>query len=134
MKITKSNHPRRGTTTVETAIILPLLVLLTFGAIKYSWLFFKAQQVMNVTRQATRMAVRPDATDAQVRAKIATLMGDAGISGYSEPVISMAVGTGQNVTVTLSVPVANVDILKLPLLPVSVENISASLTMSKEGP
>jgi Flp pilus assembly protein TadG len=131
---TKPKHSRRGTSIVETAIILPLLVVLTFGAIKYSWLFFKAQQVLNVTRQATRMAVRPDATDAQVRAKIATLMGDAGISDYTEPVISMAVGTGENVTVTLSVPVANVDILKLPLLPVSVEHISASLTMSKEGP
>ncbi len=41
---TKPKHLRRGTTIVETAIILPLLVVLTFGAIKYSWLFFKAQQ------------------------------------------------------------------------------------------
>lgn len=125
---------RFGTSTVETAIILPLLVVLTFGAIKYSWLFYKSQQVLNITRQATRYAIRPGVTADEVTAKINTLMGDAGISGYNTPVISLTSTVGADVTVEVSVPVANVDILKIPLLPVSVDNISSSLTMCKEGP
>lgn len=42
------NTSRRGTMVVETAIILPLLLLLTFGGLKYGWLFIKWQQINNI--------------------------------------------------------------------------------------
>jgi Flp pilus assembly protein TadG len=46
---------RRGLETVEAAIMLPLVMLITFGALKYGWLFLKAQQINNVASSLSRM-------------------------------------------------------------------------------
>ena len=37
-----------------------VVLLFTFGAIKYGWLFLKAQQITNAARQGARMATLPD--------------------------------------------------------------------------
>ena len=52
----------RGAAIVEAAIVLPLIALLTLGAIELGWAILKSQQVTNTTRQAARLAARPDAT------------------------------------------------------------------------
>ena len=35
---------RRGLAAVEAAILLPILILLLFGILEYSWMYWKAQQ------------------------------------------------------------------------------------------
>ena len=40
----------RGATLVEMAVVFPLLLMVTLGAIKYGWLFLKAQQMTNAAR------------------------------------------------------------------------------------
>ncbi|OQY05716.1 MAG: hypothetical protein B6I25_05260, partial [Planctomycetales bacterium 4572_13] len=56
MEYRRKNKSHRGTAIVETALVLPLLLLLTFGGIKYGWLFIKWQQITNVTRHVARYA------------------------------------------------------------------------------
>ena len=41
-------------------IVGVVMLLFTFGAIKYGWLFLKAQQITNAARQGARMATLPD--------------------------------------------------------------------------
>ena len=150
---------RRGTTAVETAIVFPLLLLVTLGAIHYGWLFLKAQQITNAARMAVRMASLPDATIAQVEAAIDSLFTPdrANITGHAvsfyrtevdpdtgepltdaggNPILtaigSLAQGSGVPITVRITVPRASVDIMNASLFPTPA-NLTASATMAKEG-
>ena len=49
---------RRGSLLVEAAIILPLLILVTFGVMEYGWMFVQYKHVTNAARHGARMAVK----------------------------------------------------------------------------
>ena len=146
---------RRGTTAVETAIVFPLLVLVTLGAIHYGWLFLKAQQITNAARMAVRMAVLPDATKLGVDNAVGDLFGPlkGNISDYTvtyyvtpiveatgEPdienraeIVNLAQNSGDLITVWITVPRASVDFMNASLFP-TPDELKASATMTKEGP
>jgi Flp pilus assembly protein TadG len=134
----------RGAAAVEAALVLPILLLVSFGAIKYGWLFLRAQQITNAARYGARVAVRAsifysDENDNDVTTAIANLMTAAGM-GTSGYVVTITCSNGnwyespvgQDITVEVSVPGANVDIMDVPLFP-DVGDIGASVTMAKEG-
>ena len=128
----------RGTAIVEAAIVFPLLLLLTMGAIEYGWLFLKAQQVTNASRQAARYAIRPDATTDAVLTSIDNMMLVAGMeaSGYSvnlTPADITLLPTGEYVEVEITVPTASLVLIDAGFLPVPA-NLSAAVVMTKEGP
>jgi Flp pilus assembly protein TadG len=136
----RKGNRSRGAAAVEAALVLPILLLVTFGAIKYGWLFLRAQQITNAARYGARVAIRADASSTDVTTAIANLMTAAGMgsSGYSVT-ITLAGGIpwedlemGNAITVEVSVPGANVDIMNVPLFP-DVGDIGASVTMAKEG-
>jgi hypothetical protein len=52
---TKMQSRNRGTTLVEAAIVLPLLLLLTLGTVHYGWLLINMQRVWNAARQGARV-------------------------------------------------------------------------------
>jgi len=126
----------RGAAAVEAALVLPILLLVTFGAIKYGWLFLRAQQITNAARYGARVAIRADAGEDEVRTAIANLMTAAGMgaSGYGVTITyeDGVVEVGKGITVEVSVPSANIDIMNVPLFP-DVGDIGASVTMAKEG-
>ena len=125
---------RSGVAMVETAIVLPLLFLLTFAMIEYGWLFTKVQQTTNCARQAARVAAPRGATDAEVVNTITSLMDNAGLgdSGYTYTMPGDIAGMtlGQVVTIEIVVPYGNITLTGLPL-PVP-ESIHASVSMAKE--
>lgn len=132
----------RGIATVEMALVLPLLLLLTMGAIRYGWLFLKAQQITNAARMGARTAVLPDATEDGVRANILSLMTAAKMedSGYEvtfDPT-DIDVDVNTPITVRITVSAANIALLHVPLF-TSIEpndgnwNLGAEVTMAKEG-
>lgn len=135
---------RRGAAAVEVALVLPLLLLLTMGAIRYGWLFLKAQQITNAARAGARIAILPDVTiNDDVLPAIADLMNAVGITGYNVSVILPdgvswdALAPGEAVTVQVSVPCSNIDIMHVPLL-TDLEpdewDLVTAVTMAKEGP
>jgi len=128
---------RRGLATVEMALVLPLLLMLTMGAIQFGWLFLKAQQITNAARMGARTAVLPDATDTGVRANILALMtaGGMGASGYSvtfTPTDITSLNVGDFLTVRVTVPCAKINIIGTALLPAPA-NLIGEVTMAKEG-
>jgi Flp pilus assembly protein TadG len=131
----------RGVSTVEFALVLPLLLVLTLGAIRYGHLFLKAQQITNAARHGARTAVRSDASVDAVLAEVDGLMTAAnmGASGYSvtlTPTDVAAPGMGESVTVQITVPCANIDVLHVPLftdLEPENWNLGAKVTMAKES-
>jgi len=156
---------RRGTTAVETAIVFPLLLLLTLGAMRYGWLFLKAQQITNAARVAVRVAVRPGATTTDVEAYINALFGPdrANITGHTvsfyrteldsatglpltdpngnlelTPITDLYQDLGVPITVRITVPCANVDIMRVNMFTKLDPNngdwdLGAAATMAKEG-
>lgn len=138
MKKRKPTTCRRGLETVEAALVLPILLLITFGAFKYGWLFLKTQQLANAARQVARVAVRPGNRSADITIQFNDLMTQANISGATcevDPLDGVQT-VGYPVSVHVFVPIANVDII--PLLPwpgTGVDgNLGTTITMSKEGP
>ena len=132
----RKGNRSRGAAAVEAALVLPILLLVTFGAIKYGWLFLRAQQITNAARYGARVAIRADAGEDEVRTAIANLMTAAGMgaSGYGVTITyeDGVVEVGKGITVEVSVPSANIDIMNVPLFP-GVGDVGASVTMAKEG-
>ena len=126
---------RRGAALVEMAIVMPILCLLTLGLMEYGWVFLKVSQINQAARQGVRVAVRPDATDADVKAAIATMMTQAGIrSGDYTPTCSaIDVAVGQAVSVRVSVNYNKVTLTGTGLVPLP-DKIQGYAVMSKEGP
>lgn len=136
-KIKKQKEVRyHGTTIVEAALVFPLLLILTMGAIEYGWIFLKSQQITNAARQAARVAIRPDATNQQVVDSIDDLMDKAGMasSGYATEIPDVtSISTGGALTIKVTVPCVNVALINIPLLPTPT-NLGSAVTMAKEGP
>jgi Flp pilus assembly protein TadG len=126
---------------VEAALVFPLLILLTFAAIEYGWMFLKQQQITNIARQAARTAVTPNTSSGEVTSLVSTMMNNAGLgsSGYSLGMTNVEGNAGDLVTVTISVNYGNVTIThmanpdNLVHIPAPA-TLSARVVMSKEGP
>jgi len=133
----KNKPDKDGIVLVEMALLLPLLLLVTLGAIEYGWMFLKSQQLANAAREGARIGATPDATNAEVMASVNSVMTAANMdtSGYAVNISPAAGGlpSGNNLSVTVTVAYANIDLMGVPLIPVPA-NLSASTSMNKEGP
>ncbi len=137
---------RRGTAAVEAALMMPLVVLMTFALIKYGWLFVKVQQVNNAARHGARVAARADSNDGLVRDEIDLLMKKMWPAGveeppgwYDEPTITpgitddMVTGTIVTVTITIDYAGTPLDIIPVPLLMPVPAKIAGTASMAREG-
>lgn len=141
MKKISFRKDERGLELVETAILLTLLMLLTFGVMEYSWMFFRMQQLSNAARVGVRHAILPDSSNLSTSTKVDSMMSSWGMggSGYSVVITGStsndvsALGTGDLVTVAVSVYYSSVELLGMTLFPTPPE-IRGTATMAKEGP
>jgi Flp pilus assembly protein TadG len=135
-RISKSLR-RRGTAVVEMAVVLPLLLILTLGTIEYGWMLLCLQEMTGVCEQAGRTAATPTATNAIVNTQIASLMAHWNLqsSGYTttfSPSDVSTAATGNQVSVTISIPYNNIEITYFTLLPLPA-TISSSTVEIKQG-
>lgn len=127
---------KRGVALLETAIVMLLLIFITFGIMEYSWLFHRIQQMNSCARAGARQAVLPDSRPALVRDAVSILTTGYGIAGYTltlNPGDIVALGSGELITVTVVVPYDNVKLIDGSLFPMP-DRLRASVTMAKEGP
>jgi Flp pilus assembly protein TadG len=129
---------RRALSLVEMALILPLLVFVTFAVIEYAWMFLNQHQVTNAAREAARLASLSASTSAQVNTEIGTLMTqyNLGSSGYTAKLTPTDITTatrGQLVSVQIIVPYTNIELTGFTLLPLPT-NLNAKVSIEKEGP
>jgi Flp pilus assembly protein TadG len=133
----KRKVTRKGMAVVEAALILPILLILTFGMIEYSWMFLKDQNITNAARAGARIAATADGTNAQVTAAVNNLMTSYKLqnTGYTLTTSPANVGTaakGTMITVTISFSYANAQVTGMSIFPVP-STLHASATMEKEG-
>lgn len=133
LTIRTTRSRKDGVALVEMALVLPLLLLLVFGVMEYGWMFLKAEQVADSARHGARYAATPDATLARTGAMCQSLLNQAGITTATVAVpTGIAPGTGNSVTVQITVPYKDLQLLGLSFLPVP-QNLTSSVTMLKEG-
>src|SRR5262252_1760192 len=60
----------RGTALIETAMTLPLLLLVSVGIFEFGRAFQTWQVLTNAAREGARLAVMPSTTDAEVKARV----------------------------------------------------------------
>ena len=127
---------RRGLALVEAALLIPLLLALLIGLLEYGWLFYKLQQVNGAARHGARIGVVAGSTQAGVQAAIDQMMADSGLSGSGYAVAYSAdpgaLLPGNTLTVTVTVPYANIELTGFPLIPVPT-NLVGETSMVKEG-
>ncbi len=139
------HNVRRGTAAVEAALMLPIVMALTFGLLTYGWVFIRSGQINNAARQGARVAARADSTNQVVEDHIVALMGIAGIpfSPASDLTVVLAdlpadadgVVPGTTVTVTITVAYRGTDAELIPMgtfMPVP-DHLQSTATMFKEG-
>ena len=127
---------RRGTLLVEAAIIMPVVILMTFVLIEGGWLMLKAEQIENAARQGARVASLNNSTSGQVDTVISTILASAKLpaSGTWTCVPSPAsAARGTQIKVTVTIPYGNITLTKVPLIITGSESpVSSSVTMTKE--
>jgi Flp pilus assembly protein TadG len=124
-----------GLAALEMALVLPLLLLLALGAIRYGHMLLLAQEMTNAARNAARTASRADATNQDgidvARAMLENVGIDPGAAGNTVDVATVALRddgswdpavTAEDqengniyVSARIIIPVANVTVLNVPL-------------------
>jgi len=129
---------------IETAIVLLLLFLVTFGLLEYGWMFLKMGNITNAARQGARIAARPNATAAQAitAAQNALTQGNIPLASATVTVspnpIPANYAPGSQITVTVSVKYSGANNnpkigLGLPFIPKPL-NLTSTMVMAREGP
>ena len=130
-------HPTRGLAAVELALLLPLLMLVLFGAIEYGWMFLKNQQLADAARSGARVAATESGTNASAQARIDAVMSAAGMaaSGYQVTFVPGDVAAavpGTAVSVEVLVSYGGIGLTGIPLIPVP-SALEGQTSMIKEG-
>ena len=76
-RLQKRTGSRSGTAAVETAVVLPVYVLLLFGVIEFGHAHMVVNLLQNGTRNAARMGSTAGPTTAQVIARVRQTLGAA---------------------------------------------------------
>jgi len=94
----KSMRGRRGQAVVEFALVLPVLLLLVFGAMEFGRAYFDYHLLLTVARQGARTASLPARTEADVQNTVDGLLAQSGLSENCETTITVTDQAGQERT------------------------------------
>ncbi len=131
----RSWKKRAGAALVEFAVVSPVMVLFTFGLIEMGRMTLVRQMITNISREGARIAVLPGATNTSVQTTVASQMTSANFNGSTitiTPANITTAASGSNITVSVSIPAANVSWLPTPKFMLG-RTLVSSTTMRKES-
>jgi Flp pilus assembly protein TadG len=133
---------RPGSSVLDMALVLPILLALSFGTIEFGYYMFVKHNMQAAAREGARAAIVPSAVTSDVTTAVANVMAAAGLtqSGYTTSITdtngntinvsTAAAGTAIKVTVQCSWGTVGVR----PLGVISSSKVVAGTTvMRKEG-
>jgi len=124
---------REGVATVELAIVLPLLVSLTFGVIEITNLIYLKQSLEICAYEGARIALVPSATPGNIEATCQSLLAARGVRGATVTISpanfqSQPYGTDIEVSITARLS----DNLLSPPFILSDRTVTGTVVMMKE--
>jgi Flp pilus assembly protein TadG len=128
---------RRGSETLELALLLPLLLGLVFGTIEFGYYFFLQHNAQGAAREGARAGIPFGATQADASAKVSAFLTQAGVNpaNYTitfDPADVGAAAAGTDITVTVEGSWGTVGIRTLGLIS-SNKIVRGRAVMRKEG-
>ena len=107
---------RRGIETIELAICLPVLLLVTFAGFEYGWLVLRSMQIDQAARAGARFAAMSGSNAESIHDRVAQALQRSGIAGATvvvDPADPSSVEAGTSITVTVDVDYSEVKLLGL---------------------
>lgn len=136
MRILRTRNCRRGTTLVESAIVLNVVLLIMFGLIDYGKFVMTVQLLNNAAREGARLAVVNTNTmnTSQITTQVQNYLAGQNLSGMSisvyqaDPTTGNNLGTWNNTTLGGSIAVQITGNYK-PILP-TFSRLPATIPMT----
>jgi Flp pilus assembly protein TadG len=104
-----ANLPRKrsGSAVIETALLLPMLIMLAFGVVDYGYCIFLTNTFQGAATTGARVAVLDTSTNSDVTTAVSNMMTAAGISPSSytvtlTPSTISGLSAGTSITVAVS--------------------------------
>src|SRR5207253_1030608 len=88
---------QRGTALMETALTLPILLLVSVGIFEFGRAYQTWQVLTNAAREGARVAVLPDSTVSDVQSRVTAYMQNGQLPDYGSATISV----DQNATISI---------------------------------
>ena len=113
----KRSERSRGAAVVEFALVLPLLMMVVFGAIQFGTLFNRQQGLHAAAREGARLAALPSSTQAEITTATTNALDGVALAGTPTITITPNVSQpcdnrpGETVTVEITVPTS----LEIPM-------------------
>lgn len=138
---------RRGNAVLDAALIMPLLISLTFGTVEYGYFFFLKHSMQGAVRDGCRVGITPTADNTAVKTACAASLFAAGLNTSAStldakytctttPAAVSGQAAGVSITVTLTTTWGSAGVHALPTYLGGIVNskvVTASTTMRKEG-
>ena len=128
---------RRGVAAVEFGIVAPVFVIMILGIIEIGRAIMVQQIITNASREGARRAITENATIAEVESVVndylAATSVSSGVNVEVTPAPGPAVGFGDPIAVSVTVPFNNVSWLGTPWIMGGAE-LNATTTMRAERP
>lgn len=141
---------RRGSAVMEAALVLPVLVVLTMGAMEFGYFFYVKHTLQGAAREGARAAITPGASTSDVTTAVNAAMKAAGFDIVAKPslyttqvldsggttVVNPSTATaGTGIQVKVSAQWGNIGVNPLgsasPLTP--TRTVAGQTVMRKEG-
>ena len=61
-RVVGGRRARRGNAVLETALVLPILLALSFGLVEFGYFFYVKHNMQGAAREGARVAITPSAT------------------------------------------------------------------------
>jgi Flp pilus assembly protein TadG len=138
MKRMKRFDSERGTALMETALTLPLILLVSVGIFEFGRAFQMVQVLTNAAREGARVAVLPGSDVNQVKDRVVDYLTAGQVPGPStaivivDPNVSINVGTGTATgsKVTVNYPFSFMVLNPIARLVVTGSELGAPIMMS----
>ena len=133
MTIRNAKRRRRGATTVEFAVVLPLLLLFVFAGLEFSRANMLRNTIANAAFEGARSGIIPGASASDARAAAQGLLD---MLQVNDSTISISPTTINNqtetVTVTVTTPMSMANHYVTPKFFLG-DSLTASITLPREG-
>jgi Flp pilus assembly protein TadG len=128
----------RGAAMLETAIMLPLLLLVCVGIFEFGRAYQAWQVLTNAAREGARVAVLPGVSDAAVQTRVQTYLvagqlpnaAGATVAVDRTQTISIGAGTASASQVTVNYPFDFIVLQPIARMVVADSGVGGSLTMA----
>jgi Flp pilus assembly protein TadG len=136
----RRGNTRYGGAVLETALVMGLLIMLSFGTAEYGYFFFVKNMITGAAREGARAAVPSSAVNSNVTSAISNVMTASHIpsSAYTvtlSPTDVSTATTGTAISVTVSCSWGTVGVTPLPVsmggIP-STKQVSVTEVMRRE--